>query len=337
MGEFVTLRSHLIGSLSDLVESASLSRLGTPSIVCQLVSLFVDYEEEGASLFLDAFLTDNLESLTAPLPRSACLRLGIVQCDEAGVQKAVKKTAPLVRGCWKMFFCLKGQLAEFGLFRDSGHPLNVPVDLILRQGASSDAKFIRITRLAKDSVRVSTQYGTQTIVNFTNSKEGAGDASRLLLELSEVICSDLNGNVGESCKTYLLSLLSRAVRESHGSLIAVSDDNSIPNFLRDCTPLKPPINLKEAVESVLRDPDAIPELHALESIVTGMFCSDGIVLFDSGVNVLGYNAFIKIKSSSVSGGARRRAYLALCDKVGTGLKAVFFQSQDGSSDLKRSS
>lgn len=66
-----------------------------------------------------------------------------------------------------------------------------------------------------------------------------------------------------------------------------------------------------------------------------MFRCDGILVFDTKARVVAYNAFTKLKASNVSGGARRRAYRALCDKVGKGLKGAFFQSQDGASDLQK--
>lgn len=65
-----------------------------------------------------------------------------------------------------------------------------------------------------------------------------------------------------------------------------------------------------------------------------MLCCDGIVVFDTQARVVAYNGFIKLKASNIVRGARPRAYHALCEKVGKGLKADFFQSQDGASDLK---
>jgi hypothetical protein len=75
-------------------------------------------------------------------------------------------------------------------------------------------------------------------------------------------------------------------------------------------------------------------LQALESVVIGMFCCDGIVLFDTKANVVAYNAFIRLKASNVVGGARRRAYQALKDRIGKGVVAAFYQSQDGASELQ---
>lgn len=336
MSDSITLRPHLHGSLTDLVESVNLGALGKCSIVCELVSLFADYEEEGASLFLDAFLTDELQKLISTIPQSTCLPLGTTTCDEDGVKRAVKKSAPLVRGCWKLYLAANDLKLDFGLFRDSGHPLNVPIGLALKSGGEEGAKFLRITKIAQDIVRTSTHEGKEITIHFTNSKLAATDAESSLTSLCDIICSDLEEKLSQSCKTYLVSLISTAVRGSHGALIAVVSKPRIPSFLtEDSTEVAPPINVSEAVESVRRDANAIPQLQALENIVCGMLCCDGIVVFDTRARVVAYNGFIKLKASNVVGGARRRACQALCDKVGKGLKAAFFQSQDGTSDLKK--
>ncbi|HXA15436.1 MAG TPA: hypothetical protein VN380_00470 [Thermoanaerobaculia bacterium] len=234
-----------------------------------------------------------------------------------------------------MFITLKGDEIEFGLFRDSGHPLNVSLDVALLPGSAGGAKYIRVTKLAREAVRASTHDGTEAVVHFTNSKvAGTGDTSALA-ELCEFICSGLSGNPAGSCRTYLESLLSGALRASHGALIAVVDKGKVPGFLADCTKTDPLISVSDAVDAVLKDASAIPQLSALESIVFGMLASDGIVLFDTKANVIAYNAFIKLKSSTVAGGARRRAYGALCQRLGRGIRAAFFLSQDGSSELQK--
>ena len=336
MAESITLRAHLTGSLNDLVESANLGVLWKCSIITELVCLFADYEEEGASLFLDAFLTDDLPTLLAPIPQFNCVRLGSTTCDELGVRRAVKSAAPLVRGCWKMYLSAKADEMEFGLFRDSGHPLNVPLDVALQSGGVGDAKFIRITKLAQDSVGTVTHQGKSAIVNFTNSKETSGQNTKLIDQLAVLICSGLDLRSSQTCETYLKSLLSDAIRASHGTLIAVVQRPRVPAFLRDSTELKPVLSVSAAVDAARRDANAIPQLHAAESLVCGMFCCDVVILFDTCANIIAYNGFIKLKASNVVGGARQRAFQSLCEKLGKGLKAVFFQSHDGASDLRRS-
>jgi hypothetical protein len=198
MSDFVTLRSHLMGSLNDLVESAGLGTVGRCSVVCELVHTGLD----------------------------------------------------------------------FGLFRDSAHPLNVSLDVGLQSGGGG-AKFIRVTKLTQDAVKVSLHDGNQTVVHFTNAKDGLTEVDRSLDSLAELICSKLDERSGQSCKTYLTSLLSRAVRESHGLLVAVVKKN-LPAFLKDCVELQVPIDLAAEVYSVRRDSSTVPQLHALEDLILGM-------------------------------------------------------------------
>ena len=324
-----------MGALNDLVEAADLGTLGKCSVVCEMVSLFVDYQEEGASLFLDAFVTNDLSDLVAMIPDSAYLKLGEARCDEGGIRKAVKKSAPLVRGCWRMYIAPHVEGIEFGLFRDSAHPLNVPIDLMLQTEGVGDFKFLRVTRLAQDSVRVSTNNGKEVVVHFTNEQDGVADASGNLEALSKMICSGLETKPAQTVETYLSSMLSRALRESHGALVAVMKTQKLPKYLGDCTALSPPINLAAAVESARIHPEAIPGLNAIEHLVFGMLCCDGIVVFDTAANVLAYNAFIKLEASNAVGGARKRAFEALSQKLGSGLVASYYQSQDGATDFRK--
>ena len=86
----------------------------------------------------------------------------------------------------------------------------------------------------------------------------------------------------------------------------------------------------------LRHGDLSPDfLERKGNLLEGMLCSDGITLFDERGRLLGYRCFIQIPTKQeVVGGARRRAFGALCDHLGKGLSAVFMQSQDGWSDFR---
>jgi hypothetical protein len=317
------------------VETAGLGSAWKCSLICELVSLFVDYQEEGTPLFLDAFVTSDLTQMVAPIPQSTCLRIGVTSFDEDGVRSAVKKTAPLVRGCWKMYLCASGGDLMFGLFRDSGHPLNVPINVAIQSGGVGSTPFLRITKTAQDSVKVASHDGKEVLLSFTNAKAAAADAGETLELLSKQICSGLEDKSAQHCTTYLNSLLSTAIRESHGALVAVVSSKRLPASLKDCTRWDPPLDVGGAVTLARNDPTTLPQLNALGSIVCGIFCTDGVVVFDTRARVLAYGAFVRLKASSAIGGARKRAFEALSKKLGIGLVAVFFQSQDGASDLRR--
>jgi len=71
------------------------------------------------------------------------------------------------------------------------------------------------------------------------------------------------------------------------------------------------------------------------ALLKGMFNSDGIILFDRKGQLLGYNYFVNLPAEKgLVGGARKRAFSSLKKKVGSGLVAVFMQSQDGWTDFE---
>jgi hypothetical protein len=188
--------------------------------------------------------------------------------------------------------------------------------------------------MTRDAVRVSTQDGNDCVLNFTNAKAGGVDFESIQ-NLAEIISANVDPNLIETTRTYLTTLLTKVLRESHGCLVGVVKTRKIPALLKDCTVLNPPLDLCASIEAVRRDPSAILSLHAVESLIVGIFKSDGIVIFNRQAQVLAYNGFIKLKSSKAVGGARRRAFEGMCDKLGRGLIAAFYQSQDGPSELKR--
>lgn len=71
------------------------------------------------------------------------------------------------------------------------------------------------------------------------------------------------------------------------------------------------------------------------SLLKGMFNSDGIVLFDNKGKLLAYNCFVKVTAKAgMVGGARKRAFTTLSQRIGNGLSAAFIQSQDGWTEYK---
>ncbi|HCM0519164.1 TPA: hypothetical protein N2772_000421 [Vibrio parahaemolyticus] len=168
----------------------------------------------------------------------------------------------------------------------------------------------------------------------------------------------------EQLISYLSYLISDAIKKSHGCLIAVSKNEEIPRALKhDGICLTKPIDFHELVNVCLRHPNEAGKLTSSGQLVEGMLKSDGIILFSPKAKVLGFNFFVsstiedlelrKNKQSDISftrsllsklpkpgaskgslpnsaiGGARTRAYEKLSSMVGSELRAVFMQSQDG--------
>ncbi len=179
--------------------------------------------------------------------------------------------------------------------------------------------------------------------------------------LVEVEYSEEKGH--EQLVSYLTHLIGDSIKKAHGCLIAVSVDENVPNALKSggiC--FKNPIDFHELVNECLRHSTEAGKLISSGQLVEGMLKSDGIILFSPNAKVLGFNFFVSsaasdqniqvsqlsIRSllssvgrlskagakkvpapSNAIGGARTRAYETLSSMVGSELRAVFMQSQDG--------
>jgi hypothetical protein len=330
----ITLRAYLTGELNDIVESVHIGPSVRCSHICKLVSMFVDYHEEGAKLFLDAFLTDDIKYLIEGIPDKFQLKLGLVDSNENGLQEAIKQTAPLIIGCWKMYITPVGDMYEFGVFRDSGNPLNASIDTAIGVGEGTRSNYIRVSKLGNASVRVSSSIGNSTIVHFTNEQSETDNESWKMDTLYKSICSGLDENKSRRVLSYLKSIISASLRLSHGALIAVTINPEVPPFLEDCTRLSPSIDIADIVNNAQDNPQLIPQLSALGFLINGIFSCDGVVVVDLKARLLAYRGFVALNGQGANGGARRRAYDELSKHVGNELYAAFYQSHDGGNELK---
>jgi hypothetical protein len=125
---------------------------------------------------------------------------------------------------------------------------------------------------------------------------------------------------------------------SHGTLITVTSKAQKPKSLDDGINLTPALDFAKTVKGVINKDIDLSELRSQIALIEGMVNSDGIVVFNPFGILLSYNCFIaspKKVTPKVSGGARRRAYQSLCEKIGRGFSAVYMQSQDGSADFRK--
>jgi hypothetical protein len=146
----------------------------------------------------------------------------------------------------------------------------------------------------------------------------------------------------EGFEGYFVSVLNRALGESHGTI------TSVPG-MTDAIKLLPPVDLPTAfgVYRTADSAESILELQRSENLLTALLQSDGIVVFDAKGRAAAYRVFYKPPSASsaegeaiapaappVVGGARRRAFEGVRSYVGNHLKAALFRSQDGHTEYQ---
>lgn len=331
----ITLRKLLNGELLDFVNEATVGHVADCPMVCELVSQLADYQEEGKSLFLDVYLVHELDAFLAPVPGNLRLHLGSVSRSEPGIQQALKKAAPLVKGAWTMYLTPSlsaAGLLDFGVFMDSGSLLNVPIETAIRSSDGSTSNYLRVTKVAKDVVHLASHTGSKRTVHFTTGRDEVSRDEDLVQRLANAICANVDASVAQTAASYLSTILARGIRDAHGTLIAVTGATDL-SFITDAVLLQEPIDIAGIVKLAKTEPMQLPRLFSIEAVVGGMLGSDGIVVFNSSGQLLAYNWFVEVAQGVETGGARRRAYATLRTLVGGSLTSTFFQSQDGAQDF----
>lgn len=198
---------------------------------------------------------------------------------------------------------------------------------------------IRISQSATNKVEVRSNAGDGIEFRFNNDPDVAEiKVHQHIRQLASAI-SAKSGRHGEKFAGYIDRILSSAIKDCHGTLIAVvpSGGAGLPPEISDLVRLEPPFHLYDRFERHIdegKTAASVSRLQAASELVSGFIDSDGITVFDDAGYVLGYRAFIKSDTAGlpVTGGARSRAYESMKTLVGKSIVASFFRSQDGRTD-----
>ena len=129
----ITLRTHLIGSVTDFCRDSNLAFV-TPEVLVDLIVRLSRYQEEGVRLSPQVYLTDNVDSLISMLPDGEKLQLATTTATIDGMKEMLKVCAPIATGDWRVFGHKSVSVISvmnFGVFRGSGSPVAVGVDDVL--------------------------------------------------------------------------------------------------------------------------------------------------------------------------------------------------------------
>lgn len=328
----VTLRTHLIGSVTDFCDDSGLSFV-KPEVLVDLIVRLSRYQEEGVKLSPQVYLTDNIDSLVNMLPNGEKLQLATTTASTKGVKEMLKACAPIATGDWRIFGhkCL-GDM-DFGVFRGSGSPIAVGVDDVLLDGPT-DTPVVKVHQVADECVQIRNSRGAGHYVFFNHGKE---DGPSPLLHVDNFILSAtrrVSARDMDTVQSYLKKIVTESLSAGHGVIWAVTSMKAPPKFLeKDGIFFGDPIDFQGMVKKLKAGDLSLDFLERKAELVRGMLCCDGISLFDDHARFLGYRCFVSMPRSigvvGVVGGARRRAFAALKNRLGKGLSSVFMKSQDG--------
>lgn len=342
----VSFRSNLNSNVTDLIQEIEWHCTRTSRLITGIVSKLAAYTEEGVSLTPSVFICNSISELLQRAGMGEYVPLSSeLQLNDTTASSILKSAAPLCHNTWRIYIerCNNGENFKFGVFCGRTDPSSLTVDEVILESFESGFPIVKISQNATNKVEVRTNSGNRVEFRFNDDLdvfELSGQAH--IKNLAESISTDVAAHT-QTFSEFLERLLTSSIGNSHGTLIAVipSDLENIPDYLQDAVKLNQPIDLFERFKLHIDEGKTAASVSRLQSsaeLVSGFLCSDGITIFNSKGKILGYRAFLRynLQDPHPTGGARARAFDAMCLLLENNLSAVFFKSQDGQTKYMKS-
>lgn len=341
----VSFRSSLVSNIVDLTDNVGWQCARTSQLISGIISQLAAYTEEGIAMTPSVFICNSVERLVQLAGAGEFIPLSEDVPLESAGPKLLKAAAPLCSGNWRIYIerSITGEFCKYGVFCGSSDPTSLTIDEVVLDEYEEEFPVIRITQSAINKVEVRTSVGDGIEFRFNNDRDVAELKAHEHTKLLSSAISQNSGPLSERFVGYVDRILSAAIKNSHGTLIAVVPANGalLPEALTDIVRINPPFHLYDRYQMHIdegKTAESVGRLQAASDLISGFIGSDGITVFNDSGYVLGYRAFIHSENGGkpMTGGARTRAYESMKLLVGTDLKAAFFRSQDGRTDFLQS-
>ena len=300
-----------------------------------IVNLISDYREEGTSLSPDILLIHKA-SFFQMLPYQYHIALGNEEIHEKSFPMAIKMCAPLSENGWIMYLLLLDESHfEYGIVNVSLTQMSVSLFNQVIDTPHDLAACAYIRNIGNKVVELCSISNHCTIALNLNCN--GTKLEEYLLSLSKTVLKNIEEGfpIKDEAVSYIKDMFISALNHGHGNLIAVSDNIE---QLKEEGHLSGGIYLSERIdfpklllENYQKHSDQpATTLNAFMQLTTSMLNFDGITLFDTMGNVVGYHFIVDNKldkERAIVGGSRTRAFEALTTL--NGIKACFMKSQDG--------
>ncbi|ORT51732.1 hypothetical protein ST37_05145 [Vibrio sp. qd031] len=331
----INLHSKLLDSTKSFCHTSLISTCADEqnTALTELVFNISRYQEEGTKLHPKVYLTSNIKLALQMLPGADSMQIGTEANLSSAIRAALKKCAPLANNGWCIYIAQEGGQVCFGIFRGDTNPIATSIDEVV---LTTDVPYntIKVHQVTQDQVEVRSNKGSTLYISLSPATNEHTSTQSQLSKLVDCITNELDENK-EFVHKVLSDSLSEAIKKSHGCLIAVSTSEQTPaTFNGDGIPLSPVIDFHKLVTLCISEDKEAGALISFSHILESMINTDGIVIFNQKAQLLGFNFFIQSSSTTSFGGARSRAFKALCSKLETELCGAYMQSQDGLTQFK---
>lgn len=302
--------------------------------ILDLINLISDYFEEGIPLFPEILLIDNIEFLKTIPSRELTIYDGKFEISE--FKQSLKLCAPLALNGWLIFIAINKDQMQYGLVSSEMSETSLSMyKQAIEMSDDETYKAAYIRNIGRKTVELVSNKD-KCIISLTLD-EPDEILNNQVLDLASIITSDNKPNVKEQALTYIEKLINEALKVGHGNLIVVvkntGDYSEVKKILSGGVFLQKPINFEHLLIKAEeeRSNTTSVELKAFSSLTTSMLNHDGITIFTSDAQILGYHFIIDNnnvpKGKKIVGGSRSRAFEAIKDS--NLFLACFMKSQDG--------
>ncbi|WP_346353019.1 hypothetical protein [Azotosporobacter soli] len=299
------------------------------------------YEEEGRRIKPRIVLSRNLikSRIVERISNAYIVPIKKVRVGELHFEKNLKSLIPFCRSGWHVYIDVEGESVGYGIFRFFSGPMGDCVtDSLFRSedAAQEDVAAVCIEVLSDFELKFK-GFKREMIIDF---RLCGSENSRMEDVIGAAVEDIVSGIKDLRDKEILCRVFDKifklSVAQVHGTLCAVvKADTQMPlTILEDGIWLPEPIDISTIALALLKDITDIymdEKFYGLIDVVLEMFNMDGITVMDTKGRLLAYNAFVEAQATAkrVSGGARKRAMMALLESGVPELVGAYFQSQDG--------
>lgn len=344
MSDAFSIRQSLQGALQDFVRQSAFKCVRTEEMVRELVCLLAAYREEDVPLYPEVFVVATPNTLNTIAPAADRRMIGRSNLGGPIAAELLKNCASLAVDGWAIYVAgTADELAEYGLIRAQRHSFATSADESIRD-LGEKTPIVLIRNRGHFVVELQNSQGRVYTVDLTSRPPAPAPLRENVAAFVQSATAITPPTHVKQFQPYLTRLLMRILLRCHGTLLAVIDvpnTDNLPAQLRDGVWLNLPVDLCSRHQAAIEHDDAntLADLQSVESLVSGMLNSDGLVVFGSDGAVLAYRVFLKPEEAEFGalperGGGRRRTYELMKLRLGTIFRAALFRSQDGETECQ---
>ncbi|MFW3399266.1 hypothetical protein [Aliarcobacter butzleri] len=301
-----------------------------------LPNLF-NYEEEGEKLNFDILFIKDIEKNRKLLPSFIFQEIVKQNIDKFNFKKFIKSIAPFSKNGWNLFISTNDSYITIGVYKNLNGITAIDISSIL---TSED--FFQLERV--DNSKLLFFNSDEKFVLHISVIEEEYEFNRKdnIKKLVELFTKGISHDSKHKFIENISNVLFHNFDKIHGTIICIQDKNTlVDSFLQKGIFFDKPINIFEEYLNFISNcsfsENIAERYYSFVGILGVIINIDGLTLINTNGEILGYNIFIDNKdvdTSTVTGGARKRAAYSLEHSDIKGLAGVYFQSHDGDNYFK---